>query len=69
MQEFAEVYNTNIKDIEKFLTETIYNLGDLSSRETDSFKKLYSVFPSLELVYVCDKETLIQTSPNIYRKK
>ncbi|MFZ9659027.1 MAG: hypothetical protein ACO29X_00540 [Arcobacteraceae bacterium] len=69
MQEFAEVYNTNIKDIEKFLTETIYNLGDLSSRESDSFKKLYSVFPSLELVYVCDKETLIQTSPNIYRKK
>lgn len=69
MQEFTEIYTSNIEDIEKFLTETIQNLGELSLREKDNFKKLYTVFPSLELVYVCDKDTLIQISPNIYRNK
>ncbi len=69
MQELTEVYKNNVEDIEKFLTETIHNLGELSHREKDNFKKLYSVFPSLELVYVCDKDTLIQISPNIYRNK
>jgi len=69
MQEFTEIYKSNTEDIEKFLTETIYNLGALSIREKDNFKKLYTVFPSLELVYVCDKDTLIQISPNIYRNK
>lgn len=69
MQEFTEVYKANVDDIEKFLTETIYNLGELTTRGNDNFKKLYSVFPSLELVYVCDKDTLIQISPNIYRNK
>jgi len=69
MQEFTEVYKSNVEDIEKFLTETIYNLGELAIRENDNFKKLYAVFPSLELVYVCDKDTLIQISPNIYRNK
>ena len=69
MQEFTEIYELNVTDIEKFLTETIQNLGDLSIREKENFKKLYTVFPSLELVYVCDKDTLIQISPNIYRTK
>jgi len=69
MQEFTEIYELNVTDIEKFLTETIQNLGDLSIREKENFKKLYTVFPSLELVYVCDKDTLIQISPNIYRNK
>jgi hypothetical protein len=69
MQEFTEIYELNVTDIEKFLTETIQNLGDLAIREKENFKKLYTVFPSLELVYVCDKDTLIQISPNIYRTK
>lgn len=69
MQEFTEIYESNVTDIEKFLTETIQNMGDLSIREKENFKKLYTVFPSLELVYVCDKDTLIQISPNIYRTK
>ena len=69
MQEFMETYNTHENDIEKCLIETIHNLGDLNSREKENFKKLYDVFPSLELVYICNKETLIQTSSNIYRDK
>jgi hypothetical protein len=69
MQEFMEVYKNNIDDIEKFLTETIHNLGELHSREDSNFKKLFTVFPSLELVYVCDTDTLLQVSDNIYRDK
>jgi hypothetical protein len=69
MQEFMEVYKNNIDDIEKFLTETIHNLGQLHSREDSNFKKLFTVFPSLELVYVCDTDTLLQVSDNIYRDK
>jgi hypothetical protein len=69
MQEFMEVYKNNIDDIEKFLTETIHNLGELRLREESNFKKLFNVFPSLELVYICDKDTLEQTSKNIYKDK
>ncbi len=69
MQEFMETYKNNEEEIEKFLIETIHNLGDLHSREEENFKKLYDVFPSLELVYICDKENLNQISSNIYRDK
>ncbi|WP_304546033.1 PDC sensor domain-containing protein [Sulfurimonas microaerophilic] len=69
MQEFMETYNANVDDIEKFLTETIYNLGELSKREEKKFENLFKVFPSLELVYICDNDTLVQISDNIYRDK
>lgn len=69
MQEFMETYNNNADDIEKFLSETIYNLGQLAIREENDFETLFKVFPSLELVYVCDKNTLVQVSDNIYRDR
>jgi len=62
-------YKEHIEDIEHFLEETIFNLGEIHHRENSKFKKLFSVFPSLELVYVCDDNTLQQTSDNIYRSK
>ncbi len=68
MHEFMDTYKENVKDIENFLVETIFNLGNLESREDENFKKLFKVFPSLELVYTCD-EDLIQISNNIYRNK
>lgn len=67
MQEFMETYIKNQEDIEKFLIETIRNLGHLNLREENNYEKIYSVFPSLELIYICDKESLDQISPNIYR--
>ncbi len=67
MQEFMDTYRNNTEDIENFLVETIRNLGHLNLIEDASYKKIFSAFPSLELVYVCDKETLDQTSANIYR--
>ena len=69
MQEFMETYRNNIDDIENFLIETIKNMGSLKQKESSNFEKLFQVFPSLELAYICDKESLKQTSANIYRKK
>lgn len=69
MQEFMNTYKEHIEDIEHFLQETVFNLGEIHNRENSRFKKLFSVFPSLELVYVCDENSLIQTSDNIYRGK
>jgi hypothetical protein len=69
MQEFMITYRTNIEDIEKFLIETIRNIGHLGQKVNKNFDSLFKVFPSLELVYICDEEKLIQTSANIYRNK
>lgn len=69
MQEFMEVYRNNIEEIQKFLIETISNVGDLHSRKSTKFDKLFRVFPSLELVYICDNIEINQISPNYYRNK
>jgi len=69
MQEFMDTYRKNTHDIENFLIETIRNIGLLESKKANNYEKLYNIFPSLELIYICDKETLNQTSPNIYRNK
>lgn len=69
MQEFIETYRTNTDDIEKFLIETINNIGDLKQKEDSNFEKLFNIFSSLELVYICDKDNIKQISENIYRKK
>jgi len=69
LQEFIGTYRNNIQDIEKFLIETIRNTGHLKQKEESNFDRLFKVFPSLELVYICDQDQLIQTSANIYRNK
>lgn len=69
MKEFLETYNQNQEDIEYFLQESIKNFGNLSFYEKSNFKHLYDLFPSLELIYVIDKDTKIQVSDNIYRYK
>jgi len=69
MQEYMNIYNNNMEDIENFISSTITNLGNLKTKEQTSFSKLFEVFPSLELVYICNKDTLIQNSNNVYRDK
>ena len=69
MKEFLETYNNNQEDIEYFLQESIKNLGNLSIYEKSKFKHLYNLFPSLELVYIVDKNTKQQISPNIAKNK
>ena len=62
-------YKENVQDIETFLIETIFNLGNLQEREGNDFKRVFKVFPSLELIYTCNEENMLQTSANIYRNK
>ncbi|QOY55456.1 hypothetical protein HUE87_04265 [Candidatus Sulfurimonas marisnigri] len=69
MQEFMDIYKNNINNIENFLMETIFNIGNLSEREGKKFSNIFKVFPSLELMYVCDEESMLQLSENIYRNK
>lgn len=69
MQEIMNTYKDNVDDIENFLRETIFNLGDLHEWEHTDFKKVFKVFPSLELVYTCNEDTMLQTSENVYRNK
>ncbi|MCT7583436.1 hypothetical protein N5U55_04825 [Aliarcobacter butzleri] len=69
MKEFFETYNQHQEDIEYFLQESLKNTGSLSNYKKNDFKQLYKIFPSLELVYIIDKHTKIQTSNNFYRYK
>jgi len=69
MKEFLKIYETNRTEITHFIEETINNIGDLESQEKTNYKKLFNIFPSLELVYIVDKYTKVQTSNNIYRHR
>lgn len=68
MQEFMTTYKENSSDIKNFLIETVFNLGNLHESKKSNFKKLFKVFPSLELVYICSSD-MTQISENIYRNK
>ena len=69
MQEFTQVYKQNTKDITNFVTQTILNLGNIKNLSDDNYKKLFEVFPSLELVYTCESNSFLQSSSNYYRNK
>jgi hypothetical protein len=69
MYELMDTYRKNLDNIEAFLTETIRNIGHLNLIDDPKYNKLFSAFPSLDLIYICEKDTLDQTSPNIYRDK
>jgi hypothetical protein len=69
MREFFETYIQHQEDIEYFLQESLKNLGNLSNHKKNDFNQLYKIFPSLELVYIVNKDTKIQISENFYRYK
>lgn len=69
MREFFETYIQHQEDIEYFLQESLKNLGNLSNHKKNNFSQLYKIFPSLELVYIVNKEDKIQNSSNFYRNK
>lgn len=68
MKEFIEVYQKNQNDIKEFVANTLKNHGNISSMASSNYKQLFQRFPSLELVYVTDKD-LIQTEPNVFKNK
>jgi len=69
MKEYFEVYIQNQHKIEEFIEESLNKFGDIKKDKSNKFKTLFKIFPSLELVYIVNKNTKIQTSPNYYRFK
>lgn len=68
MKEFIEIYNTNREKIETFIESSVNGIHNLNDGISNLYKDLYATFPSLELIYVVDAASKVQTSPNIYRK-
>ncbi|MGM0541218.1 MAG: hypothetical protein ACQEQR_02115 [Pseudomonadota bacterium] len=66
MQEEIALYNQNRAEIEKFLIESIHNNGHIMDYELADMQLFFSIFPSLELIYIAD-HSYNQTSPNIKR--
>ncbi|MFY9073573.1 hypothetical protein CRU99_00395 [Malaciobacter mytili] len=69
MKEFLEIYEENKEKIDYFIQESLKNIGKLSSHKRYNFAQLFNIFPSLELVYIVNKETKIQISDDIYKHK
>jgi len=69
MKEYIEIYTQNQAKIETFIEDTLEQQAQLKPQMDEDFKKLFKIFPSLELVYVVDNTTKIQTSDNIFRHK
>lgn len=68
MQEFITIYQEHHTSIEKFLIETVKNNAQCLSPEVETLKIFYSIFSSLELIYVSD-DHFNQTSPNVFKNK
>ena len=69
MKEFFETYIEHQEDIQYFWQDSLRNSGILANHKKNNFAQLYKIFPSLELVYIVNKDTKIQTSQNFYRYK
>lgn len=68
MQEFISIYNEHKPGIERFLLETIRNNAQCMTTDVNTVKDFFSIFSSLELIYISD-EHFNQTSPNIFKNK
>ncbi len=67
MKEYLEVYIQNQDKIETFIEESLNKLGEIKKHEKTKFKTLFKIFPSLELVYIVNKDTKTQSSSNYYK--
>ncbi len=67
MKEYLEAYFQNQDKIEDFIQESLLNLGEIKKLRENYFKDVFDIFPSLELVYIINKDTKLQISPNFYR--
>jgi hypothetical protein len=67
MQDLVKSYEANAPLIQKFILSTMGNVS-LKTLDVRLAQRLYKTFPSLELLYKCDKG-FIQNSPNIYPNK
>jgi len=68
VKEFIKVYEDNQEDIEKFIITTLKNNGSILAETSSNYKKVFKIFPSMELLYVTDLE-YTQCAPNVFRNK
>ena len=68
MKEFLKVYEEHQEEIERFIISTLQNNGSILIEAPSNYKKVFSTFPSMELLYITDQD-FKQTSPNVLRKK
>lgn len=69
MEELISLYDKNKLKIERFIEESLSNIELEKLIYKNSFKKLFSTFSSLELVYVVNNKSEKQISHNYYRYK
>jgi hypothetical protein len=62
MQNLVSIYERNASLIQRFIISSIRKVG-LTSLDDKTNKRLFAVFPNLELLYECD-EGFAQVSPN-----
>ncbi len=68
MKEFLKVYEEHQEEIERFIISTLKNNGSIIVEAPSHYKKVFNTFPSMELLYITDKE-FKQTSPNVLKKR
>ncbi len=66
MQEFIQIYDQNRHLVNRFLVQTIRNNGEYLQNDVNSLRRFYSIFKSLELLYVTDK-SYRQMSNNVFK--
>lgn len=67
MKEFIEVYKEHQDNLEALVMNTLKNNGAIHN-EIEGYKEIFKTFPSMELLYITNKEN-IQTTPNFFRHK
>jgi len=67
MKEFIEVYKEHQDNLEALVMNTLKNNGAIHN-EIEGYKENFKTFPSMELLYITNKEN-IQTTPNFFRHK
>jgi len=66
MKEYIDAYYKNKDKVDGFIEDSLLNFGEINGLEEKHFQSIFQTFRSLELMYVVDANTSIQTSPNIY---
>ncbi|SFP71606.1 hypothetical protein [Hydrogenimonas thermophila] len=68
MYDIISAYEQHKEKIDSFIIQSFVANSPLSRFEESNYKKLFNVFPSLELIYIVNKD-FIQISDNIYQNR
>lgn len=69
MKEYLNIYEQHKEKIESFLQQSLINIGNIKEKRENNFKDMFFLFPSLELIYIINKDSKMQISANFYRNR